>query len=373
MTDEQYRQILAEIRGVKQEGSFAVVLLCMALAGIIFLVLVTLTPVHAQEIILGDAVGRSIIQPQGIAIKDDVLYACDTGTAGGGVVRKYDMVHNSYTLAASGLSLPLDVTIGPDGNPYVSEYNASRVSRIEPDGSLTNIWQATGSGPAGMIPYGPGLMIGLRNTNYVVALISFGPVATKFAGNGQWGYTGENIPALSSKLSTPNDVAQLADGSVALTQLTGSRVSLVDGAGMIRTWAGNGSQGDSGDGGPPSAAQVSQPAYIDAVGEDVYFGEYAGCRVRQIASNVISTFATGCSPTGITHDSNYLYVAWSYQQVVRYPLPNVPTPTEIAATPTHALPTATFVPTSTPLPAVSPTPTAFVLACPHTVRCKCVP
>ena len=75
----------------------------------------------------------------------------------------------------------------------------------------------------------------------------------------------------------------------------------VDPAGAIRTFAGTGSEGFSGDGGPAAQAELAAPHGV-AVNEagSVYIAEYRNSRVRRVAgTGTITTLAgTGESSYG---------------------------------------------------------------------------
>jgi hypothetical protein len=95
-------------------------------------------------------------------------------------------------------------------------------------------------------------------------------IITTVAGNGgggpDGGYSGDGGPATSAELSDPEGVALDADGNLFVSSVytwrvtDGSRVRRVDArTGVITTYAGNGNMGFSGDGGPANDAELSGP------------------------------------------------------------------------------------------------------------------
>ncbi len=72
-------------------------------------------------------------------------------------------------------------------------------------------------------------------------------VVTRIAGTGVVGYSGDGGPALSAQLNSPNGVAVDALGNVYIADSNNCRIRKVDGSGNITTVAGNGNYGYSGD------------------------------------------------------------------------------------------------------------------------------
>lgn len=87
------------------------------------------------------------------------------------------------------------------------------------------------------------------------------------AGDGGAGYGGDGGPALDAELRQPMSVAPTADGGFLIADSGNNRIRAVSAAGTITTLAGNGVAGDSGDGGPATAAALDGPVSI-AVASD---------------------------------------------------------------------------------------------------------
>ena len=123
------------------------------------------------------------------------------------------------------------------------------------------------------------------------------------AGTGASGFSGDGGPALSAKLSTIGDLDVGSDGS--LYVLDDSRVRRVTPDGIIRTIAGKDIYAccNPGDEGPATAAILNYPSGI-ALGSDdsVYIAESSGANVRVIRPDgIIHTFA-GHGTWGIAGD-----------------------------------------------------------------------
>jgi glucose/arabinose dehydrogenase len=79
------------------------------------------------------------------------------------------------------------------------------------------------------------------------------------AGSGNYGSSGDGGPATAASLQDPLGVAALPDGGFLIADAGAGRVRRVSATGTITTVAGNGTRGFSGDGGPATAAEIYGP------------------------------------------------------------------------------------------------------------------
>src|SRR5579862_1482934 len=70
-----------------------------------------------------------------------------------------------------------------------------------------------------------------------------------FAGDGSLGFAGDGGPAISARLSSPNGLAADKAGNLFIVDAGNRRVRKVTPSGVISTVAGSGDSGFSGDGG----------------------------------------------------------------------------------------------------------------------------
>ncbi len=134
----------------------------------------------------------------------------------------------------------------------------------------------------------------------VALALAVGPVdaapddIAAFAGNGTSGTSGDGGPATAAQLSGPLAVAVGAAGNVFVADGANSRIRRVDGANVISTVAGDGTLGFGGDGGLATAAQLGEPLGIavDASG-NLFIGDTGNHRVRRVdvGTGVITTVA----------------------------------------------------------------------------------
>ena len=107
----------------------------------------------------------------------------------------------------------------------------------------------------------------------LAAAIAFGQTISTFAGNGTAGYSGDGGPATQAEINRVVGLAVDAAGNVYLADQDNNRVRKVDTHGVITTLAGTGVAGFSGDG-PVSYTHL-----------DVYKRQRDGRRVRTLCAD----------------------------------------------------------------------------------------
>jgi len=157
------------------------------------------------------------------------------------------------------------------------------------------------------------------------------------AGSASAGSAGDGSAATAAQLTTPGGVVLDAAGNMYIADAGNHRIRKVTAAGIISTIAGTGTPGFTGDGAAATAAQIKNPTNVtvDAAG-NVYFVDADNDRIRKITpTGTISTYAgngtlgfmgdggpaTACNlykPTGIFMDAtNVMYIADGYNQRLR--------------------------------------------------------
>src|SRR5262249_19033685 len=110
-------------------------------------------------------------------------------------------------------------------------------------------------------------------------------IITTFAGNGTSGYSGDGGPATSAMLNEPHDVTVASDGSLYIADTGNNCIRRVDKAGTIAAVAGRcGPQGGfSGDGGPALSALLNRPygTELDS-GGNLFIADTGNNRVRKV-------------------------------------------------------------------------------------------
>ena len=85
------------------------------------------------------------------------------------------------------------------------------------------------------------------------------PKIVTFAGMGQAGYSGDGGPAVRARLDQPFGIVRGPDGGLYICDTNNHAIRRVSSQGTIRTVAGTGKRGYSGDGGPATGAELNEP------------------------------------------------------------------------------------------------------------------
>ena len=124
-------------------------------------------------------------------------------------------------------------------------------------------------------------------------------ILTFYAGSGVGGdanTNNENVPALQAKLTYPVGIAFDPAGNLYIADRSAHRIWKLSAATMtISTFAGNGNEGDSGDGGLATAAALHEPEGVvfDSSG-NAYIADSRNWRIRKVTPDgMISAFAGG--------------------------------------------------------------------------------
>jgi sugar lactone lactonase YvrE len=158
--------------------------------------------------------------------------------------------------------------------------------------------------PIGMIFDPAGDLIFADYGNCVVRKISPAGVISTIAGNGTCGYSGDGGRATKASLSGPWDFAYDSHGNLYISDFQDEVVRRVDMSGIITTYAGNGTIGYSGDGGLATLASMDGPSGLAMDANDnLYIADRFNHVVRSVSSTtqIINTFA-GNGQQGFTGD-----------------------------------------------------------------------
>ncbi|PWT99085.1 MAG: hypothetical protein C5B51_27925, partial [Terriglobia bacterium] len=132
--------------------------------------------------------------------------------------------------------------------------------------------------------------------------VDAGGTLTRVAGQSKvTGYSGDGGPAVNAQLSVPGGIALDSAGNLYIADTFNNAVRKVTPSGTITTVAGNGTYGDSGDGGPGVNAQLSNPQAIaaDANG-NLYIADAAV--IRKISASGTITTVAGTGTPGYSGD-----------------------------------------------------------------------
>lgn len=140
--------------------------------------------------------------------------------------------------------------------------------------------------------------------NHVVRKVSSTGIVTTIAGNGTAGNSGDGGPATNAQIYWPTGIAVNSSGDLFIVDQRSNVIRKVNGAtGIISTIAGTGTMGYSGDGGPATNAELNSPSgiCIDATG-NILFTENGSGTVRKINTAGIITTIAGTGTNGTSAD-----------------------------------------------------------------------
>ncbi|MEO8100167.1 MAG: IPT/TIG domain-containing protein [Acidobacteriota bacterium] len=172
------------------------------------------------------------------------------------------------------LAFPAGIVVDPAGNILFADTFNHRIRRITTDGNIAtfagtgqpNFMGDGGKATDAALYYPQSIALDSAGNLYIadtynhrIRKVSPAGIMTTVAGSIGAGYRGDNGPATSASLNYPRGVAVDASGNIFIADSMNSRIRMVTEDGVIRTIAGNGQFGDSGDGGIGSDATLQFP------------------------------------------------------------------------------------------------------------------
>ncbi len=213
---------------------------------------------------------------------------------------------------------PSSMTLDASGNLYVADTWNQRIRKINTSGVINTI---AGNGSAGYsgdggqataaelnYPWGVtidalgNLYISDQVNNRIRKVATTGIISTIAGYTTTGGYSGDGGQATAAGLNDPDGVCFDASGNMYIADSGNNRIRMVNTSGIISTFAGNGTNGYTGDGGAATAAELGEPTdvKIDAAGT-IYIVNYQYSSVRTITSGIINQFV-GYATQGFTGD-----------------------------------------------------------------------
>ena len=155
--------------------------------------------------------------------------------------------------------------------------------------------------------------------NHRIRKIDTNGTISTVAGNGTPGFSGDGGTATAASIRYPRHVVVNPEGGFYFTDHVNHRVRKVDGNGVITTYAGSGSTGFCGDGGPATNACLWYPdgVTLDSVG-NLYICDGWNGRIRKVDANgTITTFAeVGCQGLDFDYLGNIYIAGYTVMQKV---------------------------------------------------------
>ncbi|MEO7210544.1 MAG: hypothetical protein ABIY35_06345, partial [Chitinophagaceae bacterium] len=139
---------------------------------------------------------------------------------------------------------------------------------------------------------------------------SSGQIITTVAGNGTYGNSGNGGPATLAQLGWPFGVASDKNGNIYIADHDNNVIRKINSSGTITIFAGTGTLGYTGDGGLATSANLYHPTLLtfDNTG-NMYFTDQNSEVIRKIDTGGIITSVTGNLPSGYSGDGGPLIAA----------------------------------------------------------------
>ncbi len=227
------------------------------------------------------------------------------------------------------------------GNLYFADTRNHQVSRIDTTGALTVI---AGTGRQGFAGDGGPAAAAELNAPGGIALDTAGNIfiadtgnqrirriassdgtVTTVAGSGVAGFSGDTGPGIAARLRFPSSLAMGTSGALYIADTGNHRVCLLRTDGTLVTVAGNGSEGDNGDGGPALAAALDAPSGLALLPDGrLLIADRGAHRVRILQTDgTIAAYSTGAAglrrPVGLATDTaGSVFVADAAEQRVMH-------------------------------------------------------
>ena len=220
------------------------------------------------------------------------------------------------------LGRPVGIALDGADNLYLTDRNTHRIFRIDrQSGAVTTVagnrefgyryddvaaTEASLSTPVGVALDREGNLYFVEQSSRRVRRVDAktGQVAT-VAGSGRTGFSGDGGPATEAAFEVPFDVAVDRRGNLFIADTGNHRIRRVDaGTGRISTFAGNGTGGFGGDGGPAIKAGLHDPfsVTLDRSG-NLYIADRGNHRIRRVGGrNRVITTVAGNGRRGFSGD-----------------------------------------------------------------------
>ncbi len=209
---------------------------------------------------------------------------------------------------SSSLCFPYGLALDTAGNLYIADECNFRVRKVTPAGIISTVagngrFGYSGDGgpavnaaisvPTGLAVDAAGNLFIADYDNQVIRKVTPDGIISTFAGTGTAGYSGDYGPAAKATLNAPLSVAANAAGDLFISDSGNNVIREVSPKGFITTFAGNGTFGYSGDGGPATRAQLCVPygMAVDATA-DLFIADQCNQVIRKVSpAGIISTVA----------------------------------------------------------------------------------
>ncbi|MCX6897405.1 MAG: hypothetical protein NT105_01775 [Verrucomicrobia bacterium] len=182
--------------------------------------------------------------------------------------------------AKAQLHFPHNLIVAPNGDLLIADTLNNCVRKIDAKTGVITTFAGTGEkgfsgdgGPAAKAKFNGTFSIALDRAGRQLYICDLGNrriramdmktgLVKTFAGNGQRGVPTDGTDATSSPLTDPRAVCVDSKGNIYILERSGHALRVVERTGKIRTVAGTGKKGFSGDGGDALKAEMNGPKHL---------------------------------------------------------------------------------------------------------------
>ncbi len=228
---------------------------------------------------------------------------------------------DGYTSTDALLHGPEAVAVDKAGNVYIVDHHNARVRKVFKSTGIIVTFAGNGTGgnngdgsaatsaeidPTGVAADMRGNVF-ISDANFgVVRKVNKLGIISRYAGVGTYGYSGNGGPATSAKLAAPSGLCTDAASNLYICDAANHVIRKVDTFGVITTVAGNDTAGYSGDGSLAIHASLDSPyaVAVDRLG-NVYIADHNNNVIRMVdaATGIIGTIAGTAGVYGYTGDN----------------------------------------------------------------------
>ncbi len=206
--------------------------------------------------------------------------------------------------ASARLNSPRGIVVASNGDFYIGDRSNNKVRRVTASTGVITTFAGTGTAgysgdggaataarlnrPQGIHLASNGDLYIADALNHVIRKIAGATgLITTFAGTGTAGFSGDGGPATSARLNAPEAVHLNATGDLLIADTENHRIRRVSPGGVITTVAGTGTAGAAGDGGSPTSAQLDTPRGLGVSSTGVYYiGDRGNNKIRKVGGNL---------------------------------------------------------------------------------------
>ena len=289
-----------------------------------------------------------LVRPTGVAVDGaGNIYVNDANVPYPYVVYKID-IHGIITVVAGNggtTATPDGVAatsggvyaqwgLGADaaGNLYIPDTLTNSIRKVDPSGIITTVagsksmagfggdgglaTSAVLTDPYDAAPDASGVLWIADTNAFRVRKVGTNKIITTVAGLSGSGYAGDGGPSTAAQLSNPSGVALDAAGNLLIADTGNVRIRKASWGGTMTTFAGNGIMGFQGDGGPALSSQLFNPTgvAVDYLG-NVYIADQGEVHKVDTSGKISSAFKLtdlGHTPSIAVDAAGNLYLDDSY-------------------------------------------------------------